>query len=120
MQFLLTYETFILRVLLADFRAVATYEKTVHDHRTGRKCALCGGILLDSIVNFGDFLPADHLENARSKAKKADLCLVLGSSHRTASEHNTRNSREEESYKKYLRRKACYLQPTRNSVGSSF
>jgi hypothetical protein len=79
-QFLQTHETFILKVLLADFRAVATYEKTVHDHRTGRKCALCCGILLDSIVNFGDFLPADHLENARSNAKKADLCLVLGSS----------------------------------------
>jgi hypothetical protein len=59
---------------------VATYEKTVHDHRTGRKCALCGGVLLDSIVNFGDYLPAEPLQNARDNAKKADLCLVLGSS----------------------------------------
>ncbi|KUJ14051.1 DHS-like NAD/FAD-binding domain-containing protein [Mollisia scopiformis] len=65
---------------IRDFRAVATYEKTVHDHRTGRKCACCGGVLLDSIVNFGDFLPVEVLERARSNAKRADLCLVLGSS----------------------------------------
>lgn len=63
-----------------DFRAVATYEKTVRDHRTGRKCAQCSGVLLDSIVNFGDYLPAQPLQCARHHAKKADLCLVLGSS----------------------------------------
>jgi len=59
---------------------VATYEKTVRDHRTGRKCARCGGALHDSIVNFGEDLPAQALENAFQNAKKADLCLVLGSS----------------------------------------
>ncbi|KAL9624125.1 MAG: hypothetical protein Q9160_001647 [Pyrenula sp. 1 TL-2023] len=63
-----------------DFRAVATYEKTVRDHRTGRKCARCGGALHDSIVNFGESLPAQPQERAFSHAKKADLCLVLGSS----------------------------------------
>lgn len=63
-----------------DFRAVATYEKTVLDHRTGRKCTRCGGVLLDSIVNFGDYLPAEVLDRAYENAKKADLCLVLGSS----------------------------------------
>ncbi|CZR58868.1 uncharacterized protein PAC_08760 [Phialocephala subalpina] len=65
---------------IRDFRAVATYEKTVHDHRTGRKCALCGGVLLDSIVNFGDDLPIEALALARENARKSDLCLVLGSS----------------------------------------
>ncbi|RDW75362.1 hypothetical protein BP6252_06504 [Coleophoma cylindrospora] len=65
---------------IRDFRAVATYEKTVHDHRTGRKCALCGGVLLDTIVNFGELLPAEPLESAYTNAKRADLCLVLGSS----------------------------------------
>ncbi|KAI0110177.1 DHS-like NAD/FAD-binding domain-containing protein [Daldinia grandis] len=65
---------------IRDFRAVASYEKTVHDHRTGRKCACCGGVLLDSIVNFGEYLPAEPLKLARTHAKKADLCLVLGSS----------------------------------------
>ncbi|KAK4184316.1 DHS-like NAD/FAD-binding domain-containing protein, partial [Podospora australis] len=65
---------------MRDFRAVATYEKTVHDHRTGRTCALCGGILLDTIINFGEQLFEVPLKRARQNAKKADLCLVLGSS----------------------------------------
>ncbi|KAJ4127998.1 hypothetical protein NW768_008282 [Fusarium equiseti] len=65
---------------IRDFRAVATYERTVHDHRTGRKCTQCGGNLHDTIINFGEFLPEEPLKLARSHAKKADLCLVLGSS----------------------------------------
>ncbi|CAL8583196.1 hypothetical protein XPA_008828 [Xanthoria parietina] len=65
---------------IRDFRAVATYEKTVRDHRTGRKCARCGGTLHDSIINFGESLPAQALKRAHDHAKKADLCLVLGSS----------------------------------------
>jgi len=36
--------------------------------------------LLDSIVNFGEDLPAPALSSALANAKKADLCLVLGSS----------------------------------------
>ncbi|RKU46367.1 hypothetical protein DL546_003134 [Coniochaeta pulveracea] len=65
---------------IRDFRAVATYEKTVHDHRTGRKCTRCGGALHDSIINFGESLPAEALQRAFDHAKAADLCLVLGSS----------------------------------------
>ncbi|KAK2042813.1 NAD-dependent deacetylase sirtuin-7 [Colletotrichum somersetense] len=65
---------------IRDFRAVATYEKTVHDHRTGRRCAVCGGALVDTIVNFGEYLPAEPLRLACDHARKADLCLVLGSS----------------------------------------
>ncbi len=65
---------------LEDFRAVAKYEKTVLDHRTGRKCTRCGGVLHDSIINFGESLPAVALERAYTNAKNADLCLVLGSS----------------------------------------
>ncbi|KAI5923012.1 NAD-dependent deacetylase sirtuin-7 [Camillea tinctor] len=65
---------------IRDFRAVASYEKTVRDHRTGRKCARCGGVLLDSIINFGESLFAEPLQRARDHAAKADLCLVLGSS----------------------------------------
>ncbi|KAI1383069.1 DHS-like NAD/FAD-binding domain-containing protein [Hypoxylon trugodes] len=65
---------------IRDFRAVASYEKTVHDHRTGRKCALCGGVLLDTIINFGESLFAEPLQLARDHAAKADLFLVLGSS----------------------------------------
>jgi mono-ADP-ribosyltransferase sirtuin 6 len=59
---------------------VATYEKSVHDHRTGRKCTQCGGNLHDTIINFGGSLPEEPLKLAQSHAKKADLCLVLGSS----------------------------------------
>ncbi|KAG4435789.1 hypothetical protein IFR05_008733 [Cadophora sp. M221] len=65
---------------IRDFRAVATYEKTVRDHRTGRKCARCGGVLQDSIINFGESLPAEALQRAFDNAKRADFCLVLGSS----------------------------------------
>lgn len=52
----------------------------MRDHRTGRKCSLCGGVLLDSIINFGESLPEDALQLAFDHANKADLCLVLGSS----------------------------------------
>ncbi|KAI0133755.1 DHS-like NAD/FAD-binding domain-containing protein [Xylariales sp. AK1849] len=65
---------------IRDFRAVSTYEKSIHDHRTGRKCARCGGALHDSIINFGEPLPAEAFERASNNAQKADLCLVLGSS----------------------------------------
>ncbi|KAI1762943.1 DHS-like NAD/FAD-binding domain-containing protein [Hypoxylon sp. FL1150] len=65
---------------IRDFRAVASYEKTAHDHRTGRKCALCGGVLLDTIINFGESLFTEPLQRARDHAEKADVFLVLGSS----------------------------------------
>ncbi|EEU35574.1 uncharacterized protein NECHADRAFT_106479 [Fusarium vanettenii 77-13-4] len=65
---------------IRDFRAVATYEKTVRDHRTGRTCTRCGGLLHDSIINFGEDLPAEAFQLATDHAEKADLCLVLGSS----------------------------------------
>lgn len=67
-------ETFI------DFEAVAPGHRPVHDHRTGRKCALCNGTLLDSIINFEEMLPEKPLRDAIKHARKADLCLVLGSS----------------------------------------
>lgn len=59
---------------------MASFEKDIHDHRTGRKCTLCGGVLDDTIINFGEPLPTEALELAFTNAKKADLCLVLGSS----------------------------------------
>ncbi|KAI0376286.1 DHS-like NAD/FAD-binding domain-containing protein [Hypomontagnella monticulosa] len=65
---------------IRDFRAVASQEKTIHDHRTGRKCALCGGVLLDSLIHFGESLFEEPLQLARDHAEKADLCLALGSS----------------------------------------
>ncbi|CAG8114368.1 unnamed protein product [Penicillium olsonii] len=65
---------------IRDFRAVSNYEKGDHDHRTTRKCARCGGALYDSIINFGESLPAQAMELAQQNAEMADLCLVLGSS----------------------------------------
>lgn len=52
----------------------------MHDHRTGRKCAVCGGILLDSIINFGEGLPEADLNRAYANAEKSDVFIVLGSS----------------------------------------
>jgi len=65
---------------LRDYKAVAPYAISVHDHRTGRNCDLCQGDLVDTIINFGEDLPADQLEAGFENADKADLCLVLGSS----------------------------------------
>ncbi|EGY22013.1 hypothetical protein VD0002_g8530 [Verticillium dahliae] len=65
---------------LRDFRAVSTYEKSIRDHRTGRRCASCHGVLLDTIINFGETLSAATLQRARDHAASADLCLALGSS----------------------------------------
>lgn len=52
----------------------------MHDHRTGRKCAVCGGILLDSIINFGEDLPEADFQRAYDHAEKSDVFIVLGSS----------------------------------------
>ncbi|OBT50567.1 hypothetical protein VE04_09727 [Pseudogymnoascus sp. 24MN13] len=66
---------------IRDFRAGAPADQTsLLGHRTGRKCAICSGVLLDSIINFGENLPIVALQRAFEEAQKADLCLVLGSS----------------------------------------
>lgn len=48
-------------------------------HCTPRKCD-CGSYLKDSIIHFGENLPADALTSAIKHASNADLCIVLGSS----------------------------------------
>ena len=63
---------------LRDFRT-RTANK-VHDHATSRKCSKCRSVLYDSIINFGENLPEYELETSFDHAKKADVCLVLGSS----------------------------------------
>jgi len=65
---------------LRDFDATASYIFSVHDHRTGRKCVVCDGDLLDSIINFGDNLPQQQLDAAWSNTKQSDLFIVIGSS----------------------------------------
>lgn len=67
-------------LVLLDFRATAPDEAPAHDHRTGRKCVVCGGTLLDSIINFGEDLPEVDFQRAYTNAEKSDVFLVLGSS----------------------------------------
>jgi NAD-dependent deacetylase len=43
-------------------------------------CAVCGGRLISSVVNFGDSLPPEELALAEHHARHCDLMLVLGSS----------------------------------------
>jgi len=52
----------------------------VHDHKTDRLCTACGSPLYDSIINFGESLPENELNEAFKQANLADLCIVLGSS----------------------------------------
>lgn len=65
---------------LRDFRT-RTAQK-VHDHKTGRQCddPGCEGVLEDSIINFGEGLPEEDLNNAFNHAECADLCISMGSS----------------------------------------
>jgi NAD-dependent SIR2 family protein deacetylase len=70
-----------------------TYEDAAWDkrklgpgYRTGRirkdqpNCPNCGGRIISSIVNFGDPLPADELEEAIKRSVSADVFFVIGSS----------------------------------------
>eukprot|EP01022_Parablepharisma_sp_SALTPOND_P033933 TRINITY_DN8_c1_g1_i1.p4 TRINITY_DN8_c1_g1~~TRINITY_DN8_c1_g1_i1.p4 ORF type:complete len:242 (+),score=15.20 TRINITY_DN8_c1_g1_i1:3760-4485(+) len=56
--------------------------KSVHDHKTGRKCTVpgCTGDLYDTIINFGENLPERELNEGFKQSKLADLCLSMGSS----------------------------------------
>lgn len=65
---------------LRDFRAVASYKHSVHDHKTGRTCVACGGDLHDTIINFSETLPKVPLKRGFENARASDLMLVLGSS----------------------------------------
>jgi mono-ADP-ribosyltransferase sirtuin 6 len=65
---------------LRDYDATADYEKSVHDHRTGRNCVVCNGDLHDTIINFGENLPPEPLQKAFDHTLLSDLMLVLGSS----------------------------------------
>jgi NAD-dependent SIR2 family protein deacetylase len=71
-------------VLTSPF--VCRESKMVFDHTTSRHCAdeACRGALKDSIINFGESLPPDELNNAFREGEEADLCIVLGSSLRVS------------------------------------
>lgn len=65
---------------MRDFR-VRNAQK-VKDHRTGRRCdnKECGGELHDSIINFGESLKTEILDQGYDHAQIADLMVVMGSS----------------------------------------
>ena len=56
--------------------------KTVHAHRTGRKCQRegCDGHLKDTIINFGEHLNENILELGFQYGETSDLCLCMGTS----------------------------------------
>ena len=76
---------------MRDYR-VRTSDK-VKEHLTGRKCDTtgCRGDLRDTMVNFGESLNQNKLEEAGSKAITSDLLLSLGSSMRVAPAPNMVN-----------------------------
>jgi len=63
---------------LRDYRVRTN--RNVHGHETERKCENCGGTLYDTIINFGESLPEKELKAGWENARRADLCLSLGSS----------------------------------------
>ncbi|UJR10657.1 hypothetical protein I4U23_014852 [Adineta vaga] len=65
--------------MLAELHGNSNLE-LFHDRATNRKCTKCRSILSDSIINFGESLPKHELETSFDHAKRADVCLVLGSS----------------------------------------
>nr|XP_022316150.1 NAD-dependent protein deacetylase Sirt6-like [Crassostrea virginica]XP_022316151.1 NAD-dependent protein deacetylase Sirt6-like [Crassostrea virginica] len=50
------------------------------NHRTGRVCddQKCKGYLMNTIINFGDYLEEDVINSAEEHAAKSDLVLALG------------------------------------------
>eukprot|EP00698_Gefionella_okellyi_P011115 TRINITY_DN2911_c2_g1_i2.p1 TRINITY_DN2911_c2_g1~~TRINITY_DN2911_c2_g1_i2.p1 ORF type:complete len:492 (-),score=107.03 TRINITY_DN2911_c2_g1_i2:406-1881(-) len=54
----------------------------VKQHDTGRVCddRTCNGMLCDTIVNFGEQLPAREIKRAIAHSCEADLHIILGSS----------------------------------------
>lgn len=54
--------------------------RVINRHWCGGKCEKegCDGLLLDTIVAFGENLPEDQLEQAIKHSKEGDLALVLG------------------------------------------
>ena len=47
---------------------------------TGNKCARCGGVMRDTLLDWEDELPEDQLEPAEQHCYEADLVLTLGTS----------------------------------------
>ncbi len=44
------------------------------------KCEKCGGLIRPDVVWFGENLPLEVFQKAEEKAKKADICFIVGTS----------------------------------------
>jgi len=91
---------------IRDFRTRTALD--VHDHRTGKKCSVCNGQLVDSIINFGENLPEKALHDGFEQSEEADVHLVLGSSLRVTPAANM----PETTYDKGGKLVICNLQKT--------
>ncbi|KAK3691447.1 hypothetical protein RRG08_036247 [Elysia crispata] len=60
------------------------------NHRTGRRCSKkgCNGYLMNTIINFGDYLEGNVLSRAIDEASLSDAVLVLGSTLRVTPANN--------------------------------
>jgi len=69
------------REYLRDF-GVQTGSSSAKNHQTGRRCvaANCCGLLCDTIINFGEQLPLEMVEQGFAQSRTADVHIVLGSS----------------------------------------
>jgi NAD-dependent deacetylase len=54
--------------------------KTQVDKSLGLKTCSCGGLLVSSVVNFGDPLPSKELDESFLHSSQCDLFIVVGSS----------------------------------------
>jgi NAD-dependent SIR2 family protein deacetylase len=54
--------------------------RTDREKKGQPNCPRCGGRVISSIVNFGDSLPYDELEESYRRSQKADVFFVIGSS----------------------------------------
>lgn len=54
--------------------------RTDKERKGQPRCPNCGGRVVSSIVNFGDSLPADVLEESFRRSEKSDVFFVIGSS----------------------------------------
>ncbi len=54
--------------------------RTPTDKSPGLEICFCGGRLVSSVVDFGDPLPQEELQNSFSHSKQCDLFIVAGSS----------------------------------------
>jgi NAD-dependent SIR2 family protein deacetylase len=69
------------RDYMRDFRT-RNSDNAFNIHLTGRNCdnKSCNGELFDTIINFGEPLNKETINEAAQHSKNADLCLALGSS----------------------------------------